>query len=114
MPDLDNSQMFKKLDPEGMLTCLHEMPRQCQQAWQIAMNFDLPQDYATINKVLIIGMGGSAIGGDLVSSLAISEAELPILIYSNYDLPAFVDAKTLVITSSYSGMTEETGMPAAI
>jgi len=108
MPDLDDPQIFKKLDPEGMLTCLHEMPWQCQQAWQMAMDFDLPQDYATINKVLITGMGGSAIGGDLVSSLVVSEAELPILIHSNYNLPAFVDAKTLVITSSYSGMTEET------
>lgn len=90
-----------------MLTCLHEMPRLCQQAWQMAMDFDLPQDYANIDKVVILGMGGSAIGGDLVSSLALSEAKLPILIHRDYNLPAFIDAKTLVIASSYSGMTEE-------
>jgi len=91
-----------------MLTCLHEMPQQCQQAWQMAMNFDLPADYAKVDKVIILGMGGSAIGGDLVSSLAASEARLPILVLRNYNLPAFVDEKTLVIASSYSGMTEET------
>jgi len=74
----------------------------------MAMDFDLPRDYASIDKVVILGMGGSAIGGDLVSSLALSEAKLPILIRSDYNLPAFIDAKTLVIASSYSGMTEET------
>ena len=91
-----------------MLTCLHEMPQICQQAWQMAMKFDLPKDYAKVNKVVILGMGGSAIGGDLVASLAVSEAKLPILVYRGYDLPAFTDAETLVIASSYSGMTEET------
>jgi len=72
------------------------------------MNFNLPQDYAEVDKVVILGMGGSAIGGDLVSSLAISEAKLPIIVSRSYDLPAFTDAKTLVIASSYSGNTEET------
>ena len=74
----------------------------------MATKFDLPQDYSTINKVVILGIGGSAIGGDLVSSLVASEAKLPILIHRDYDLPAFIDAQTLVIASSYSGMTEET------
>jgi glucose/mannose-6-phosphate isomerase len=84
------------------------MPQLCQQAWQLAMKFNLPQDYLKVNKVVILGMGGSAIGGDLVSSLAISEAKLPILVHRGYNLPAFIDAQTLVIASSYSGMTEET------
>lgn len=106
--NLDDPQVFKQFDPEGMLTCLYEMPWLCQQAWQMAMNFNLPQSYSQIDKVVILGMGGSAIGGDLVSSLAVIEVRLPILIYRDYNLPAFIDAKTLVIASSYSGMTEET------
>jgi len=84
------------------------MPQLCQQAWQMAMNFDLPQDYPRVSKVVILGMGSSAIGGDLVSNLVASEAKLPILIHRDYNLPAFVDSKTLVIASSHSGMTEET------
>ena len=107
-PSLDDRQLFKRYDPEGMLICLHEMPQLCQQAWQMAMDFDLPQDYARVDKVVILGMGGSAIGGELVRSLAVSEAKLPLLICRDYNLPAFVDADTLVIASSYSGMTEET------
>jgi len=106
--NLDDPQVFQQFDPEGMLTCLHEMPRLCQQAWQMAMNFDLPQDYSQIDKIVILGMGGSAIGGDLVSSLAATEAKLPVLVYRDYNLPAFINARTLVIASSYSGMTEET------
>jgi len=74
----------------------------------MAVEFKLPRDYSDINKVVILGMGGSAIGGDLVSNLVASEAKLPIAVHRDYDLPAFVDDKTLVIASSYSGMTEET------
>ena len=106
--NLDDPQVFKQYDPEGMLARIHEMPWQCQQAWQLAMGFSLPADYAEVDKVVILGMGGSAIGSDLVSSLVASEAKLPILINRDYNLPAFVDAKTLVIASSYSGNTEET------
>ena len=107
-PNLDDPQAYKQYDPEGMLTHLHKMPKLCEQAWQMAMNFDLPQDYSKISKVVILGMGGSAISGDLVSNLVASEAKLPILVHRDYNLPAFIDSKTLVIASSYSGMTEET------
>jgi len=91
-----------------MLTCLHEVPELCRQAWRLAMEFPLPQDYSGVNKVVVLGMGGSAIGGDLVGSLAADEASLPVLVHRGYNLPAFVDGDTLVIASSHSGMTEET------
>ena len=107
-PNLDDPQVYQQYDPDGMLIHLHKMPKLCQQAWQMAMNFDLPQDFLKISKVVILGMGGSAIGGDLVSNLVASEAQLPIIIHRGYNLPAFIDSKTLVIASSYSGMTEET------
>ena len=108
MVNLDDPQLFKQYDPAGMLDRLHEMPEQCQRAWKLAMDFDLPRDYRDIDKVVILGMGGSAIGGDLVGSLAVAEAKVPVLVHRSYDLPAFIDARTLIIASSYSGMTEET------
>ncbi|HEY41677.1 MAG TPA: bifunctional phosphoglucose/phosphomannose isomerase [Dehalococcoidia bacterium] len=107
MTAADSSEL-RKLDPEDMLARIHELPWQCQQAWQAAMDFDLPKCYSDINKVLVIGMGGSAIGGDLVGSLVASEARIPVIVYRGYDLPAYVDDSTLVIASSYSGNTEET------
>ncbi|MFC2001399.1 hypothetical protein ACFLUZ_02715 [Chloroflexota bacterium] len=106
--NLDDPRVLQQYDPADMLARLHEMPWQCQQAWQMATRFNLPAGYAQVNKVIILGMGGSAIGGDMVRSLALSEAKLPILVHRDYDLPAFVDARTLVIASSYSGNTEET------
>jgi glucose/mannose-6-phosphate isomerase len=91
-----------------MLDRIHEVPRTCQQAWQMAMAFDLPGDYSQIDKVVVLGMGGSAIGGDLTASLLALESNQPIIVQRQYDLPAFVDDRTLVIASSYSGNTEET------
>jgi len=106
--NLDDPEVLARYDAGGMLQRIKEMPWQCQQAWQMAMDFALPEGYAGVDKVLVLGMGGSAIGGDLVSSLLASEAWLPVMVSRGYDLPAFVDAGTLVIVSSYSGNTEET------
>ena len=106
--NLDDPRLFKRYDPRGMRERIREMPASCQQAWRMALDFNLPASYSRVNKVVILGMGGSAIGGDLISSLVASEARLPILLCRDYALPAFVDARTLVIASSYSGMTEET------
>jgi glucose/mannose-6-phosphate isomerase len=106
--NLDDPEVYKQHDPEGMLARIKEMPWQCQQAWQDAMSFNLPADYNKVDRVIILGVGGSAIGGDLVRSLAESEAKIPILVQRDYSLPAFVDDRTLAIASSYSGNTEET------
>jgi glucose/mannose-6-phosphate isomerase len=108
MTDLDSAELYKQYDTEDMLAHLNTMPKMCQQAWQMAMNFIVPSDYMEVNKIIILGMGGSAIGGDLASTLLATEAKVQISICRDYHLPAFVDAQTLVIASSYSGMTEET------
>jgi len=108
MTDLDDVRVLKNCDPEDMLARLHEIPQLCERAWQLAMDFHLPDNYSQVNKIVVTGMGGSAIGGDLASNLIASEARLPVLTCREYNLPAFVDAQTLVIASSYSGMTEET------
>jgi glucose/mannose-6-phosphate isomerase len=106
--NLDDPKVYKKYDPEGMIERIKDLPAQCKQAWQAAMDFDLPPHYANVDKVVIVGMGGSAIGGDLVRSLAETEAKIPIIVHRDYGLPAYVDARTLLIASSYSGNTEET------
>lgn len=108
MIDLDNTQVYKRYDPQDMLVHIHNIPELCSQAWQMAATFGLPKDYIHIEKIVVLGMGGSAIGSDLVASLTTAEAGIPIFIHRDYDLPAFVDDKTLLIASSYSGMTEET------
>jgi glucose/mannose-6-phosphate isomerase len=106
--NLDDLKVYRKFDSEGMLKHLHTFPVLCQQAWEMIPNFKLPRDYAGVKKIIILGMGGSAIGGDLVSSLAVRESRIPVLVCRDYDLPQHVDSETLVIASSYSGATEET------
>jgi glucose/mannose-6-phosphate isomerase len=106
--NLDDIKVYEKNDPEGMLARIKELPLQCRQAWQAVADMPLPTGYKNIDKVVILGMGGSAIGGDLVKSLVQAEAKIPIIVHRDYGLPAFVDEKTLLIGSSYSGNTEET------
>jgi len=106
--NLDDVKIYKENDPEGMLERIKELPMQCRQAWQAAMDFKLPAGFTGIDKVVVLGMGGSAIGGDLIRSLVQSESAVPVIVHRDYGLPAFVDANTLVIGSSYSGNTEET------
>jgi glucose/mannose-6-phosphate isomerase len=108
MVNLDNQELYQQLDKENMSAQLHGLPQQCLDAWHKGLEFKLPADYRDIDKIVILGMGGSAIGGDLVRSLATKEAKLLIFVNRDYDLPPFVDIRTLVIASSYSGNTEET------
>jgi glucose/mannose-6-phosphate isomerase len=108
MIDLDNASVYRQFDKSGMLDHLHEFPEQCQKAWEDVLKFELPREYSKIPNVVIAGMGGSAIGGDIVRRLALAESKVPVWVHRDYGLPAFVDASTLVIASSYSGNTEET------
>lgn len=108
MVDLDNILIYRQFDASGMLNHLHEFPEQCKRAWEKVLRFDLPREYTRIDKVIIIGMGGSAIGGELVRRLALAESNVPVWVHRDYSLPPFVDEGTLVIALSYSGNTEET------
>jgi glucose/mannose-6-phosphate isomerase len=108
MVDLDNTSAYRQYDRLGMLEHLHGFPEQCRKAWEKVLKFDVPSDYADISKAVIVGMGGSAIGGDIARRLALAESKVPVWVHRDYGLPRFVDANTLVIVSSYSGNTEET------
>jgi len=108
MIDLDDPKVYARLDPADMRGRIRELPQQCLKAWQQALGFELPSDYSSANKVAVLGMGGSAIGGDLLSSLVAADSKVLISVHRDYDLPSYVDGNTLIIASSYSGMTEET------
>jgi len=59
-------------------------------------------------NILVSGLGGSAIGGDILRTYAAARVSIPVVVNRDYDLPAFVDNQTLVLAASYSGNTEET------
>jgi glucose/mannose-6-phosphate isomerase len=108
MSVLDDPTAYQRSDPQNMRATVRDLPRQCQAAWQEAQTFDLPAHYGNIDKVVILGMGGSAIAGDLLRALAALESPVPIFSHRRYHLPLLVDGQTLLIASSYSGNTEET------
>jgi glucose/mannose-6-phosphate isomerase len=108
MVDLDKLPTYQQLDASGMLNRLREFPEQCELAWEKVSKLTLPSEYSDIEKIIILGMGGSAIGGDIARRLALAESRVPVWVHRDYDLPLFVDKNTLVIASSYSGNTEET------
>jgi len=108
MTKLDATEVYNKFDPSNMIGRIGELPQQCRKAWQSALDIPLPSDYCNVDKVIILGMGGSAIGGDLVQTMTSEKGNISVQVNRDYNLPQSVDENTLVIASSYSGNTEET------
>lgn len=109
MIDLDEVKNLKKYDKSDMLKLLESFPQQCRAAKKIADAFNLPSSFKKEYKnILCTGLGGSAIGADIVRSYISDEARLPVFVNRNYTLPAFIGEESLVIATSYSGNTEET------
>ncbi|HOO58063.1 MAG TPA: hypothetical protein PK273_02065, partial [Anaerolineaceae bacterium] len=95
-------------DPENMLGYLDALPEDLEKAWQLGKQLPLPT-FPQIERVVIAGMGGSAIGGDLLAAYLADQLTIPVISHRNYALPAWAKGKnTLVICSSHSGNTEET------
>jgi glucose/mannose-6-phosphate isomerase len=105
---MKNQQELKQLDPQNMLGHIETLPDQLMKAWQLGKQLPVP-DYGKIDRVVIAGMGGSAIGGDLLASYARPPCKIPGFSHRDYGLPAWAEGRnTLVICSSHSGSTEET------
>lgn len=108
MINLDDHASFRQIDRDGMLSHIDGLPDQLEQAWNLGQRLDLPK-WDGIQRVLVSGMGGSAIGADLLAAYLEPYCHAPIVVQRDYDLPAWARSKeTLVIASSHSGNTEET------
>ena len=81
---------------------------QIKDAISIGENAELTKNKKPISNVLITGLGGSGIGGKIVSQSISNQLTVPVTLNNNYNIPAFVNENTLVIASSFSGNTEET------
>ncbi len=106
---LDEPGIYDRRDPSAMRQRLRGLGEQCREAWRQVETIGLPDSYGRVRTVVLAGMGGSAVGGDLMADLAAAlGVRLPICTWRDYGLPLWVDRSTLVIASSYSGETEET------
>lgn len=102
------TEEIEKTDHSSMLTLIREFPNQVREALEIGEKAELRMRSTGIRNIVVCGLGGSAIGGDLLRSYLAGEIKVPFLVNRHYTLPKFVGPDSLVIVSSYSGNTEET------
>jgi glucose/mannose-6-phosphate isomerase len=98
----------KSIDSSNMLKSIYDFPFQMKEAKSIGERIELKNTYENVQNIVLCGMGGSAIGGDLSRSLVNESLTVPMFVNRNYSLPNWVNSNSLVIASSYSGNTEET------
>src|SRR5271157_4369882 len=91
-----------------MYNLIKSFPEQASDAVEIAKASKIRLSFSRIKNVVITGLGGSAIGGDILRSYAADQIGIPVLVNRSYTLPQFVGNNSLVVVSSYSGGTEET------
>lgn len=117
MIDLDDQSVYGKLDPSGLHLRLQGLPAQCRQAWQEAKRLEVPGHWRQCTEVIVAGMGGSAIAGDLVSDLAGPSSPMLIRMVRDFRIPGLLAGNAagpgskpgqLVVVCSFSGETEET------
>jgi len=108
MLDLDSEKNLKKIDKKDVLGSIRKFADQIEQSWNEVHSIKLPNSCSEAENIVITGMGGSALGGRILDSLLESKIRVPMEIFNGYHLPHYVNQKSLVIVSSYSGGTEET------
>ena len=92
------------LDSQNMLQAIKDFPRQCKEALTLPKGLSIP---GKISNIVVLGMGGSALGGDLLKAY-MRNSNIPVFVNRDYTVPGFVNNETLVFAVSYSGNTEET------
>ncbi len=103
LDDLDN---IRRVDSQNMLDIVLRFPEHIEDAVNLAEIFSLTPFRP--DNIIVAGMGGSAIGGEILSDFLFESLKIPIIVNKRGELPAFADKKTLLFVVSYSGNTEET------
>ena len=104
---MNDRQAIEEIDTSDLLSVVEDLGAQCEDGAAVARAFI--QDTITgIGNIVILGMGGSGISGDIARTLLASELSVPLDVVKGYSLPGYVGGDTLVFAVSYSGETEET------
>lgn len=107
---LDAPDALAAADPAGMLRAVESWPEQWRDA--VARTRSIPAgalpEAEALDHVVVCGMGGSAVAGDVLRAVAAPALRVPVVVVRSHELPAFVGPASLVFCVSYSGDTEET------
>jgi glucose/mannose-6-phosphate isomerase len=91
-----------------MLGRIGQFGDQLRIGWNLSRDLTLNDIHRAATSVAVLGMGGSAVAGDLVRSIFADRLKAPLVSVRDYDLPEWVSKTTLVVAVSHSGATEET------
>lgn len=91
-----------------MKRLIEKFPQQLMTAIELGQSAALRNSDTNLLQVVVAGMGGSGIGGNLIEAFTANELTVPLLITKSYELPFYVNEHTLFLACSYSGNTEET------
>lgn len=100
--------LIKKYDKKGMFNLIKCFPFHLESGLKKYERTIIPGNFGNINKIIINGMGGSAVAGDVIKSVFSEKSSIPVFVNRNYEIPKWVDKNTLAISISYSGNTKET------
>ena len=109
---VNNSKKIEELrgeyDKNGMIDLVMAFPSHMSDAWERGKKFAKSLDQQSPEKIVVFGMGGSAIGGDMVRSFLGDRMNVPLHVNRAYDVASSLREGALFVFSSYSGNTGET------
>ena len=107
--DLDDLNAIQQLDSEDVLGAVERFADQCREGWEIGLAAQGLPDASGVESVVVLGMGGSGVSGDVLQAVVEPRLAVPLRTIKSYGpLPEWVGRNSLVFAVSYSGSTEET------
>jgi glucose/mannose-6-phosphate isomerase len=105
---LDDTERRRALDPQDMVGLALRLGDTLREGWALGREAEVGGPPDAVDGVVVMGLGGSGIGGDLLRGVLFDSAPFPVVVVKDYVLPAWVGPRTLAFACSYSGNTEET------
>lgn len=106
-PTLDSTPVdLEQADPSGLWRRLVDFPQQAAHAWLMGSRWSGIDDAADVRRVIVVGMGGSAIGGQIAGQIVEQRSPVAVEVVRDSSIPE-TDEHTLIVIASFSGETEE-------
>ncbi len=104
---LDNTRTYTTYDTADIVFGVERLSQQMKAAFEDTKAIKIPGAYLGVDRVLVAGMGGSSLGSHVLKTGLADHIKVPVELLRGYNLPSWVNSKTLVVLSSFSGNTEE-------
>lgn len=103
-----SKELINRVDSGNMWGLISDFPKHWKEVMKLTEDIELNIDKSRIKNICFAGMGGSAIGADLIRAYSLKSCPYPVQVNRHYEIPNYIDENTLFIACSFSGNTEET------